>query len=100
MGIRFRKRIKIAPGVYINLNKKGVSVTGGVRGAHVTVGKRGTTTSVGVPGTGLSYVSHSPAREQHHETAPSPERPERASHTVVLLVIFFGLMWLMVVLGK
>lgn len=57
MGIRFRKKIKIAPGVNINLNSKSVSVTTGVKGAHHTVSSNGSrTTSVGIPGTGLSYA--------------------------------------------
>lgn len=56
MGMRFRKSVKIAPGVKINLNSKSVSVTAGVKGAHHTVSSNGScTSSVGIPGTGLSY---------------------------------------------
>jgi hypothetical protein len=55
--IRFRKSIKIAPGVRLNLNKKSTSVTFGSKGAHYTLNSKGTrTSSVGIPGTGLSYV--------------------------------------------
>lgn len=58
MGLRFRKSIKIAPGVKINLNKNSISATVGTRGAHYTVNSKGKkTTTVGVPGTGLSYTS-------------------------------------------
>lgn len=56
MTIKFRKNIKILPGIKLNLNKKGVSISAGVRGAHVTVGKRGTHATVGLPGTGLSVT--------------------------------------------
>ena len=42
MAIRFRKSIKIAPGVRVNLGKKGASVSVGARGASVNIGKRGT----------------------------------------------------------
>lgn len=60
MGIRFRRSIKIAPGLKLNLNKKSVSLTAGKRGAHFTVNSKGKrTTSVGIPGTGLSYVKTS-----------------------------------------
>lgn len=56
MGMRFRKSVKIAPGVKVNLNSKSVSVTAGVKGAHHTVSSNGSrTSSVGIPGTGLSY---------------------------------------------
>ena len=57
MGFRFRKRIKIAPGVYINLSKSGVSTTLGKPGASINIGKKGTRGKVGLPGTGLSYSS-------------------------------------------
>lgn len=57
MGFRFRKSIKIFPGVKINLSKKGISsVTVGRRGASVNIGTDGKTrATVGVPGTGISY---------------------------------------------
>lgn len=60
MGLRFRRSIKVAPGVKINLNKKSVGVTFGTRGAHYTVNSKGKkTTTVGLPGTGLSYTTSS-----------------------------------------
>jgi Protein of unknown function (DUF4236) len=55
MGIRLRKRIKLFPGIYINLSKSGISASAGVRGASVTVGNRKTRTNVGIPGTGISH---------------------------------------------
>ena len=41
MGLRFRKSIKIAPGLKINLNKNSVSATIGTKGAHYTVNSKG-----------------------------------------------------------
>ena len=56
MGVRFQKRIKIFPGVYINLSKSGVSASVGGKGATVNVGSTGRKmVTVGLPGTGLSY---------------------------------------------
>jgi len=56
MGWRYRKSIKIAPGVKVNLGKKGVSLTLGQKGVHTTINTRGeVTNSFGIPGTGLSY---------------------------------------------
>lgn len=56
MGFRFRKSIKIAPGVKLNLNKNSTSVTFGGKGAKYTVNSSGKkTVSVGVPGTGVYY---------------------------------------------
>jgi Protein of unknown function (DUF4236) len=59
MGFRFRRTLKIAPGIKMNLGKTGLSWSFGRRGAHVTVGKRGITQSFGIPGSALSYVSRS-----------------------------------------
>ncbi len=53
MGLRYRKRIKIAPGIYINISKSGMSTTIGPRGASVNFGRNGTYINAGIPGTGL-----------------------------------------------
>ncbi len=64
MGLGFRKSIKIAPGVKVNINKKSVGVTMGGKGFHHTVNTSGRkTTSVGIPGTGLSYSSTSQSKK-------------------------------------
>ena len=55
MGLRFRKRLKIAPGVHVNISNKSISTSLGPRGATVNIGKRGVQATVGIPGTGLSY---------------------------------------------
>lgn len=56
MGLRFRKSVKIAPGVRLNIGKKSVGISAGVKGARVSVNSKGRkTTTVGLPGTGLSY---------------------------------------------
>lgn len=58
MGFRFRKSVKIAPGVRLNFGKKSTSVTLGGKGARYTVSSTGRRTkSVSIPGTGVSYVS-------------------------------------------
>ncbi|MFV0297072.1 MAG: DUF4236 domain-containing protein [Hyphomicrobiaceae bacterium] len=56
MGLRFHRRIKIFPGIYINLSKSGVSASLGGKGATVNVGSTGRRmVTLGIPGTGLSY---------------------------------------------
>ena len=53
MGLYFRKRIKILPGVHMNISKSGTSWSVGPRGAKVNFGKRGTYVTTGIPGTGI-----------------------------------------------
>lgn len=55
MGFRYSNRIKILPGLTLNLSGSGVSASVGVRGARVTFGESGTFGNVGIPGSGLSY---------------------------------------------
>jgi SpoVK/Ycf46/Vps4 family AAA+-type ATPase len=53
MAWNYRKRIKVAPGVTLNVSRKGVSTTFGVRGASITSGRNGTYLNTGIPGTGI-----------------------------------------------
>eukprot|EP00456_Euglypha_rotunda_P080002 TRINITY_DN7721_c0_g2_i2.p1 TRINITY_DN7721_c0_g2~~TRINITY_DN7721_c0_g2_i2.p1 ORF type:complete len:318 (+),score=41.12 TRINITY_DN7721_c0_g2_i2:1271-2224(+) len=54
MALRFRKSIKLAPGIRMNLSGSGTSWTLGPRGASIGIGKRGTFLNTGIPGTGIS----------------------------------------------
>ena len=54
MGLRFKKSIKLAPGVRINISKSGISTTMGKKGASVSLGKNGVYANLGIPGTGIS----------------------------------------------
>lgn len=70
MGLRFRKSIKVAPGVKVNLNKKSTSVTFGGKGVHKTISSTGKkTSSIGIPGTGMYYTSSSGSGSNKHSIA-------------------------------
>ena len=58
MGFRFRRTLKIAPGIRLNFGKKGVSTSIGPRGAKITLGKDSVRTTVGLPGSGISYTHY------------------------------------------
>jgi Protein of unknown function (DUF4236) len=56
MGFRFRKSIKIVPGIRLNVGKRGInSLSVGGRGVTTNIGRRGTHTTYSIPGTGISY---------------------------------------------
>lgn len=57
MGFRFRRSIRILPGVRLNVSKGEVSTSIGGRGHSVNIGKRGVRGTVGIPGSGLSYTT-------------------------------------------
>lgn len=80
MAWSFRKRIKILPGLTINLGKRGVSATLGRPGLSVSAGKKGTYVNAGLPGTGLSTRTRidkpvSTGRGGSREDAGGAERP-------------------------
>ncbi|MBI4292555.1 MAG: DUF4236 domain-containing protein [Betaproteobacteria bacterium] len=79
MALRFRRSIKLAPGIRMNLSGSGVSWTLGPRGASIGLGRRGTFLNSGVPGTGLY------ARERIG-SGPSPARAAPPSATVQVTV--------------
>lgn len=82
MSIRFYRRIRIFPGVTLNIGKSGVSVTLRRGRFTWTIGRRGHTTSVRLPGKGLSYrkgISHQNAVEgfwSPTNTEPKEKEPD------------------------
>ena len=82
MAWNYRKRVKIAPGVHLNISKKGVSTTVGMRGASMTFGKNGTYVNTGIPGTGF-YSRQKIGGKQVTPTnsfASTPGQPKQYSH--------------------
>jgi hypothetical protein len=53
MGWKYRKRIRIVPGFYLNLSKSGMSATIGMKGFSINYGNNGTYLNTGIPGTGI-----------------------------------------------
>ncbi len=71
MAFRFWRRMKIAPGLTLNLSKSGGSLSFGPRGAKFTIGPHGTRSTVGIPGTGLFYTTkHSKGRRRSRSAPP------------------------------
>lgn len=74
MAFRFQKRIKLIPGVTINLSRRGVSTSVGATGARVTIGHGQTRTTVGLPGSGISHTSVTSAPAQNDQPVDAIER--------------------------
>lgn len=73
MGFRFRKSVKIIPGVRLNFGMKSTSVSLGGKGYRYTVSSTGRKTrTVSVPGTGVSYSET--VGNKAHSNAPAPQR--------------------------
>ncbi|HEX8187430.1 MAG TPA: DUF4236 domain-containing protein [Pyrinomonadaceae bacterium] len=96
MGWRFRKSVRILPGVRLNFGKGGfTSATLGGRWLKTNVGGRGVRHTVGVPGTGVSYQTDTgraaPAERE------SGSRPSSGSRLLVLLAALLALILLAII---
>lgn len=101
MGFRFRRSIKLFPGLRLNFGKRGISASIGVRGAHVTYGPTGTRTTVGLPGSGLSYTH---LEKPHHEApiltaAEPPSDPGAPQGSAQRGVLWMGLIVIAIVVA-
>ena len=105
MPLRFWRRVKIAPGVTVNLSKSGASVSLGPRGAKTTLGHGRVRQTVGLPGTGLFYTrtvprSETPAAANAAAEAESPaasspavaQRPVPWRGTIIVMAFLTGVM--------
>jgi len=102
MGLRFRKSIKIAPGLKLNINKKSIGLTFGARGFSHTINSSGRrTTTVGLPGSGLSYSKISTTKAASKRATSSEEcasaiensgESMRSQKAALVLCVFFGLL--------
>jgi len=66
--MRYRNRIKLAPGINLNLSKSGISSTFGPQGASVNLNRDGAFLNTGIPGTGL-YNRTKLSSSKNHETS-------------------------------
>jgi hypothetical protein len=89
VGLRFRRRISIGPGLRLNVSKSGISTSVGTRGAWFTIGHGKTRETVGLPGTGVSYTEQqSIGAPQGDDVAPaSSSGGSRALFWLVLVAL-------------
>ena len=100
MGFRFRRSIKILPGIRVNLGKHSTSISVGGRGAHVTLRSgRTARTTAGIPGSGLSYTEG--GKLERLQTSPiDPETSRGISKRGWVLAILLLLVLLAAVINN
>lgn len=96
MGLRFRKSIKLAKGVNLNIGKKSVGLSVGGKGARYSINSSGRrTTTVGIPGSGLSYSHTSTSGKNKSSRASNAsyvveKKPMKTGLVPMILTILFG----------
>jgi hypothetical protein len=99
MGFRFRRSIKLLPGIRLNVSKSGVSTSIGGRGAHINIGPRGTRGTVGIPGTGISYSERLDSPTRARDDAPDSEQPATGLQRKTLPVLWMVILLLVALLA-
>ena len=92
MGLRFRKSIKLFPGVKLNLSKSGVSTSIGVPGATINIGKRGTRATVGIPGPGVIYSENLTQNEHPHPVVTTDQTKQPVEGMSMGALLLWGIL--------
>jgi len=90
MGWRFRRSIKLMPGVRVNLGSTRASLSVGPRGFTYNIGSRGSRVTVGIPGTGVSYTQALPHQNPVALISNAVPTPRRFSATPFVIAAFIG----------
>jgi hypothetical protein len=88
MGWRFRRSIRIVPGVRVNLGLTRASFSVGPRGFTYNVGSKASRVTVGLPGTGLSYTQPTAHQSPVALVSNAMEPARRFSATPLVIVAF------------
>lgn len=101
MAWSFRKRKKVASGVYLNFSKKGIGISLGKKGARISVGPSGTYLNTSIPGTGLynrqkigkesqSYSTISSLQNKHN--TPQNARKKNKGKVLLWIILILNLL--------
>lgn len=95
MPLRFQKRVRIIPGLSLNLSRTGVSWSVGGRGLTMNLRKGKVTGTVGIPGTGLSYRQElTPSRSTdstRQANEPAQSGSSAAGLVLILIILLIGI---------
>ncbi len=96
MGLRFRKSIRLIPGVRLNIGLRRSSLSFGGKGFTYNVGSSGPSRlTVGIPGSGLSYSTTVQPQARSALTAnPLPTRRRYSATPFVIIAFVLGLIYI------
>ena len=87
MPVRIRKTFTLFPGVKVNVNKGGMSITVGRKGFHLNFSKRGVRQTTSLAGSGISHTSY---LFKDEETENCQRTGFLAFVLIALFFIYFG----------
>lgn len=93
MGLRFRKSLKILPGVRVNVGLGGLGLNVGGRGASISLSKKGMYSNTSIPGTGISFrekISTNSRSEKALKQQQISEQVQASAQNLVLDLLSDG----------
>ena len=93
MSSRFRKRLRIFPGLWVNLSTRGGSVSVGGRAATINVSPKGHQETLGLPGSGLSYRTRRRPIGKAAWPAGGSRQPITTARVVSAIIIALLILW-------
>ncbi|WP_414709653.1 DUF4236 domain-containing protein [Rhodopseudomonas sp.] len=95
MGLRFRRSIKVLPGLRLNVGLRRTSVSFGGRGFIYNIGSKGSRVTVGIPGSGISYTTNVSHQNPANLLANSlPSRRRYSATPLVIAAFVLGLLYI------
>jgi hypothetical protein len=95
MGFRFRKRFRIAKGLYLNLGKRSGSLSIGRRGATMNISEKGVRETVGLPGTGISYQTRRAKIMPTHGPVKAPRQSLEPARFLAFIAVAVIVLWIL-----
>jgi len=95
MGFRFRKRIRLAKGLYLNLSKRGGSLSIGSRGTTTNISKKGVRDTLSLTGTGISYQTKHVGVSQRHGSAKGPRQSTSPARVLAFVAGAVVILWIL-----
>jgi len=95
IGWRFRKRIRIVKGLWINLSKRGGSLSVGGHGLTANISKKGVRETVGLPGSGISYQTRRVGTSHARRPARAPRKVVSPARFLALIAITVIILWIL-----
>lgn len=95
MGLRFRRSIRLVPGVRLNIGLRRASLSIGGKGLTYNLGSNGSRVTVGIPGSGLSYSTN--LQHQNPATLLANSLPARKRYSAtpfVVIAYILGLIYI------
>jgi Protein of unknown function (DUF4236) len=95
MDWRFHKGIWIVKGLWLNLSKRGGSLSVGGHGLTGNISKKGVREIVGLPGSGISYQSRRVGTRHPHRPSRRPRKFVSPARFLALIAITVIVLWIL-----